>query len=341
MAEFDHLNDPWLVAVWPGMGSVAMLAGSHLARSLRAGTAGELRAEGLFEVQHVEVSDGVATAARPPRNLFLLWRDPNGRRDLILFVGETQPDRGGHALCERLAEQAKEWGVRRVVTFAAMATQLHPGKRPRVFAIGTDARLRDEAVAIDNVAPLRGGQISGLNGVMLAAAAEAGIDGLCLMGEMPFFAVQVPNPQASLAALEVFAALSGIDIDLTDLEQQADQVTGQLEQLYERLTGESADESDLGFTIPDVALPTEDDDEDEEADEDEDDGDGDFDADDTRDDDADEVTLTPRQLHRIESLFSQAEDDRQKAMDLKQELDRLGVFDAFEDRFLDLFRKGG
>ena len=42
---------------------------------------------------------------------------------------------------------------------------------------------------------------------------------------------------------------------------------------------------------------------------------------------------------RVESLFEQALRDRAKAFELKRELDRLGVFREYENRFLDLFRK--
>jgi hypothetical protein len=42
---------------------------------------------------------------------------------------------------------------------------------------------------------------------------------------------------------------------------------------------------------------------------------------------------------RIERLFEQAGKDRSKAFELKQELDRLGVFKDYEDRFLDLFKE--
>jgi hypothetical protein len=41
---------------------------------------------------------------------------------------------------------------------------------------------------------------------------------------------------------------------------------------------------------------------------------------------------------RIEGLFGQAAKDRSKAFELKQELDRLGLFKEYEDRFLDLFK---
>ncbi len=42
---------------------------------------------------------------------------------------------------------------------------------------------------------------------------------------------------------------------------------------------------------------------------------------------------------RIETLFQLATGDRSKAFELKQELDRLGLFKEYEDRFLDLFKK--
>jgi hypothetical protein len=43
---------------------------------------------------------------------------------------------------------------------------------------------------------------------------------------------------------------------------------------------------------------------------------------------------------RLERLFRQAERDRSKITDLKVELDRSGLFQEYEDRFLNLFRKG-
>jgi hypothetical protein len=42
----------------------------------------------------------------------------------------------------------------------------------------------------------------------------------------------------------------------------------------------------------------------------------------------------------IEDLFDQSRTDRSRAYELKRELDRLGVFKQYEDRFLDLFKTG-
>ena len=49
--------------------------------------------------------------------------------------------------------------------------------------------------------------------------------------------------------------------------------------------------------------------------------------------------LGTNDMERLESLFTEASLDRSRTMALKVELDRLGVFDNYEDRFLDLFRE--
>jgi hypothetical protein len=52
-----------------------------------------------------------------------------------------------------------------------------------------------------------------------------------------------------------------------------------------------------------------------------------------------EPRLDPADERKLECLFSEAEQDRSRAYELKAELDRLGVFKDYEDRFLDLFKK--
>ncbi|MFP4144778.1 MAG: PAC2 family protein [Phycisphaeraceae bacterium] len=321
MAEHYELENPWLVAVWPGMGNVSLAAGNYLARKLGARLIGELPAKELFDVEHIDVKDGIASPSRMPRNLFFAWKNPAGGQDIVFFIGEAQPSTRGYEFCQRLLDYAEDLGVQRVFTFAAMATQLHPSDAPRVFGVATRPDLLGELSQQPNVEVLREGQISGLNGVLPGAAAERGMEGLCLLGELPFFAVGVPNPRASQAVLEVFATMAGIDVDVTELAEQAKAVEQHLLQLMQRL-GEATEqsiESEEEFTIPGVARQQEED-EDEEEDE-------------------SKLDLAARQ--RIERLFEKARQDRSKAMELKRELDRLGVFKDYEDRFLDLFRKGG
>lgn len=330
MADMDDLRDPWLVAVWPGMGSVALVAGSYLAQQLEAQPVAELSAKDFFEVQDVQVNNGLAAPARLPQSLFFEWRDPRGQRDLLLFIGEAQPSTGGYALCQKLIDYASQRGVRQFFTFAAMATQLQLGTRPKVFAVATDApTLRMARRA--NVEVMKEGQISGLNGVLLAAGAERGMRGICLLGELPFFAVGVPNPRAAKAVLSVFADIAGIDVDFSELDRQALAVEQNLKQLLERMSraaeeavGEPGEEWKAG-------LEPESEQEEEESE-----------AETGADDPAarpEPPPIDPRIRRRIETLFERARQDRSKAFELKQELDRLGIFDQYENRFLDLFRK--
>ena len=51
-----------------------------------------------------------------------------------------------------------------------------------------------------------------------------------------------------------------------------------------------------------------------------------------------EVEYSKAEKAKLEQLFQEAGSDRNRAMFLKSELDRLGVYEDFEDRFLDLFR---
>ena len=220
MADDQKLQKPWLVAVWPGMGHVAISAGYYLLAKLGTQLFAEFSPHGLFEVDHVEVKGGLIQAGRLPRSRFFAWRDPQGRRDIVVFIGEAQPPREKYALCRKLVAYAQELGVQRIFTFAAMATQMHPEHDSRVFAATTDEEGLAEIKHLE-LEMLEDGHIGGLNGVLLGAAAEAGLRGTCLLGEMPHIFAQLPFPKASLAVLKAFVKLAEIEIDFTELSEQA------------------------------------------------------------------------------------------------------------------------
>lgn len=307
------LQDPWLVAVWPGMGHVALNAGYYLLAKLDMHVIAEFEAANLFDIDHVEVNQGLIAPVGPPRNRFFLWSDPEKKRDLVVFLGEAQPPIGKFAFCQRLIEFARELGITRVLTFAAMATQMHPAQASRVFGAATDQAGVDELKRME-LELLQEGQIGGLNGVLLAAAAQGGLHGACLLGEMPHIFTQLPYPKASHAILEVFATISHIGVDFTELAEQVRAVDEQLGELLAQV------EKQYG-----PQFPREDGDGDEEG----------YQAEQAEE----EEKPSPADKERIEALFQAARKDRSKAFELKQVLDKLGVFKAYEDRFLDLFKK--
>jgi proteasome assembly chaperone (PAC2) family protein len=304
------------------MGQVALNAGIYLLAKLGMSAYAEFEAGELFDIEQVEVKDGIIQPARRPRHRFFIWTDPHKKHDLMVFLGEAQPPVGRFAFCRQVIAFAREHGVERVFTFAAMATRMHPEHESRVFAAATDEANLDELKRLE-LTVLEEGNIGGLNGVLLGAAAEAGLNGACLLGEMPHIFAQVPFPKASHAILEVFTTIADIDLDLTELDQQARLVEQQLGEILARIEeqhshGQQAEDEAEAEDNAELEEPEEESEE------------------------MDSPTPTPRQSSarkRIEELFDAAKKDQSKAFELKQELDRLGLFKEYEDRFLDLFKK--
>lgn len=307
MAEAPQLNHPWLVAVWPGMGNVALNAGVYLMAKMDVELLAELDAGEFFDVNHVEVKGGIVQPGRRPRNRFFVWRDPAKKRDVVILVGEAQPATGNYTFCRQIIAYANTLGVERVVTFAAMATAMHPQKSSRVFGAATDAAGLEELQDL-KLEILDDGHIGGLNGVLLGAAAESGLRGACLLGEMPHILTRLPFPKASEAILRAFTAMTNAKLDFTELSGQVEAMDRQLAELLSEV------EQSYG---PQFGGQEEE----------------------FRPEPVEEERLSPQDERRIEKLFEEAAGDRSKAFELKQVLDKLGVFKVYEDRFLDLFKK--
>lgn len=326
MAEPASKPRPWLIAAWPGMGNVAVIAASYLIEQLGMTDRRELPPGTHFDVIEVTVKQGLVEPIALPRGYFFTWKNPARGRDLVVFIGEAQPSSGSYAYAHELVDAAREMGVERVVTFASLASGLHPSENPKVSGAATDAGTLAELRRVE-VEPLEQGQIGGLNGLLLGVAAARGLAGMCLLAEIPYFAMRVPNPKASRAALSVFSVLAGIDIHLEELNKQAAYVDRALIDAIEQLERQRAEqgESAAEEAEPEDAAP------------------GEVATGDVPDSPRDHGAprLSPGDRERIDGLFEAARKDPAQAVRLKNELDRLGVFKSFEGAFLDLFRKAG
>ncbi len=308
MHHEEKLHDPWLVAAWPGMSGVAISAGYYLMAKLGMHLLIEFPAAEFFDLENIEVKNGLIVSRRLPRSRLFLWNDPNKQHDLIVFIGEAQPPVKGAAFCRRLIDEAKLLGVTRVFTFAAMATQMRPKNPSRVFGAAIEQDTLAQFKQLD-LNLLESGTISGLNGVLLGMAAGSGLAGGCLLGEIPHVFSQIPFPKASLAVLEFFSVMVDIELDLSELQTHANNVEKTLEDFLIRMehTVENIEpEKRHALTASPENNPT---------------------------------RLGPKERQEIEGLFQAAIDDRSRAYELKQQLDQLGVFSEYEDRFLDLFKE--
>lgn len=323
MSEELKLHKPWLIAVWPGMGNVAITAGYYMMPKLGMHLLAEFSPKQLFEIEHVDVVAGKISPGKLPRSRLFAWSDPQHQHDIIVFIGEAQPSVGKYLFCHSLIDLAAKMGVERVFTFAAMATDMHPAHFSRVFGASTDDQGLEQLRSLD-IELLEDGRIGGLNGVLLGVAAERGMSGSCLLGEMPHLFTQLPFPKASLAVLRVFTSMLGIDLDTHELAEQANAMDENLGHLLSQM------ENAISLKPPDG----------DPADSEEDDNEmtSEFLASDQESSEQ-EQRLSSADQRKIEQLFEDAMADRSKTYELKRELDRLNVFKKFENRFLDLFRK--
>ncbi|MCM8813954.1 MAG: PAC2 family protein [Candidatus Omnitrophica bacterium] len=305
-----RLKSPFLIAAWPGMGNVAIRAVEFLWECLQPKEFAEIRPEGLFYPHEAWIVNSQIEFPRLPSGKFFYWPNPHGKHDLILFLCEAQPaQEKGYEYAHYVLDVAQACNVKRIFTFASMPTPIDHTQDSQVWATATDKRLLKEVSKIA-VKHLRVGQISGLNGLLLSVAKERAMDGLCLLGEIPLYAIQIENPRASKAVLSVFGKLLNLSFDFVPLDERAKLVEEEIEKLIDYFkTGAAApgpiSEEEIEKIKKNLAS----------------------------------VTKIPESVkERIEEMFRTAERDLSKATDLKNELDRWNIYKEYEDRFLDLFR---
>jgi len=238
-----RLRNPFMLAAWPGMGGVAIIAARYLTEKWGAKEFGSIAPEGFFDLSGVLIEDNTVRDLEFPENKFYLSRS-RGRRDWIIFIGEAQPLMNGYRLANLVLDVAQKFGVKKLYTFAAAPTHIYHTKKPRVLAVATMPKLI-RGLEKYEVDPLKQGSISGLNGLLLGAAKQRNIAGICLLGEIPIYTTHIANPRSAKAVLQVLAQMSNLEIDLTDIDRWAKETGEEIEEKIYQLKesfGEEAKE---------------------------------------------------------------------------------------------------
>jgi hypothetical protein len=233
------LNEPNMLAAWPGISNVAMIAASYIARKLEVKELAEIRPPYFFEPVGVMVRNNVIEEPQFPQSYFYYYKNPAGR-DLILFMGETQPATNSYALANTILDAAEHFKIKRLYTCAAAITRIHHTEQPRVWGVGTDGEIAAELAAAGLV---QGGnlQIAGMNGLVLGVAKERKLPGVCLLGEVPNYATRLQNPMAALAITGMLSTLLEIQVDLKELSQAADEARERMKQIAAEAMGDYID----------------------------------------------------------------------------------------------------
>ena len=230
--ENPELKRPFMVAGWPGMGGVAIITANYLKQKLDAQELGEIEPYDFFSPAQVSIKDQMIQTPEFPSSKFFFW-DKGDEHDVIIFVGDAQPDRG-YEFCNRVIDVAEEFHVERLYTCAAFSLSIRHSREPKVWAAATKQELIEYLRGYD-LTLLEEGRIGGLNGLLLGVGKARGIEGVCLLGEMPAYAIPIANPKASRAVLKVLTRMLGVEVDLRELSAWAEQIEPTMEELYEAL----------------------------------------------------------------------------------------------------------
>jgi len=234
------LNAPNMVAAWPGISNVSVIAATHLKKGLNFKELGEIESSYFFDPIGVAVKDNVVEAPQFPQNRFYYWKNKGGGSDIILFIGDDQPSSKGYELANCVIDVGERFQVKRIYTCAAALTRIHHTELPNAWGVATNQQTAEELKKYD-----LGGkgnlQISGLNGLLLGVAKERNVDSVCLLGEVPMYTTRLQNPMAALVVLEALTKMLGVKIDMTELTQLAIEARERMKQIAAEAMGEYID----------------------------------------------------------------------------------------------------
>jgi len=246
------LEKPDLIVGWPGIGNIGIVAVDTLREQIQAEEFGEIEPWEFFYPKRVVVEAGIFEDLEFPTNKFYYKRLE--KKNLIFFIGEEQPSGGeiyaqgekAYEMANLVLDVAEKFGCQRVYTSGAAVALTHHTLKPRVWAVPNREDLIGEvrrygAILMSEIEGRRGqGSITGLNGLLLGVAKKRGLEGICLMGEIPDYLSRAPfpYPKASKSVIEVMSNILGIGIDLSGLDNMDAQIEGIIESIYERFPPE-------------------------------------------------------------------------------------------------------
>jgi len=308
------LKQPIFIAAWPGMGEVAYRGALFLREVLEFKLFAKLAADRFFRPAAVAIENGIINIPTPPAGFFYYYKGKDSP-DIILFLGEAQPPlEYAEMFSAAVINFVKKYRVKSMFTFAAKPESIDHKSKSCVWVASThnDFLKTFEKLGLK---VLKEGQISGLNGIILGVGKRRGIKGACLLGEIPFYTVQIENPKATVSILEVISKYLEINLNLSPIVKRSKFIEEEIDKLITYLKGETPmvgptplSEDDIDKIKKDLATYTK---------------------------------LPQSARGKIEDFFKEARNDITLANKLKKELDHWNVYKEYEDRFLDLFKRKG
>ena len=254
LRQEPELRKPDMIVGWPGIGNVGIITVETMRQALGAEELGEIEPWDFFYPNKVTIQAGIVTDMNFPGSKFYYKRMP--KKDLLFFIGEEQPatresayaeGKRAYEIANLVLDVAQKFSCGRVFTSGAAIAITHHSAQPKVWAVANQKALLSELRSYDNtilMSEVEGkgnqGSITGLNGLLIGAAKRRGMEGICLMGEIPDYLSRMPfpYPKASKAVLGTLAKIMGVTIVHNPLEEMTVQMETVVENVYQQFPPE-------------------------------------------------------------------------------------------------------
>jgi proteasome assembly chaperone (PAC2) family protein len=251
LSTTPKLDRPVMIASWPGIGNIGLLATDTLRSQIGAEKIGEIEPQDFFYPRKIVIRDSVLESLEFPASTFYYKRLP--LHDVVAFVGEEQPTDGNRPFAEgRKAYQmahlvvdvAQRLGCRRIYTSGAAVSLSHHALKPRVWVATSSQALNKEMTSYGNTILMgrsegrsHAGSITGLNGLVLGVAMSRGLEAVCLLGEIPDYlsTAPLPYPRGSKSVVELLNSILGTEVDFSQLDDMAGHIDSIVSGIYDNL----------------------------------------------------------------------------------------------------------
>ncbi|MCD6478079.1 MAG: proteasome assembly chaperone family protein [Candidatus Aenigmarchaeota archaeon] len=223
MLKKVKLNNPILIEGLPGIGNVGRVSAQFLIDQLKAEKFAELYSPHFypFTIIHNNVAEVL-------KNEFYYWKDPKGKNDLVILIGDSQAGESGgeghYDIVEKILDFSEELGVKMIFTLGGFGTgEIEESKDIEVLGAANDEKLisKYEKYGVDFKGSMnRIGMIVGASGLLIGLGKLRGIDGVCLMGETTGFPI-LTDPRSAEKLLRVLMKILDLEIDLSELDKKS------------------------------------------------------------------------------------------------------------------------
>ncbi len=232
--ELPSLRSPVLIAAfagWPDAAEVASGTAKFLSRKLRAQRFAEIDPEEFYVFTETRPNTIILApgqrALEWPANEFFCWHNPTGDRDLVILQGR-EPNLNWREYVDIVLGLATKLDVSQVIALGGTYDAVSHRGQVSLSGHATASDLRDRLEEFGITASAYEGP-SSVQSALLEACRERNLQAASLWGHAPHYVRAAPNPKVSHAMLRVLRTQLNLDLDLSELQQQGEQLESKVD----------------------------------------------------------------------------------------------------------------